>query len=149
MGEIREISVSGQGGIREISASSAIRGISEKPADHLSYRGQEVDFFEDPMGDQLIARWKGGVLEFGSGHTQYNDDMEKVIDSELDTVARFRDWPGARVERFSNGGHSDRRLVCWGRTLKVWLDCCGLGDSDVASEALALLSATYPSGEAD
>ena len=75
--------------------------------------------------------------------------MEKVIDSELDTVVRFRDWPGARVERFSNGGHSDRRLVCWGRTLKVWLDCCGLGDSDVASEALALLSATYPAGEAD
>jgi hypothetical protein len=75
--------------------------------------------------------------------------MEKVIDSELDTVARFRDWPGARVERFQNGGHSDRRLVCWGRTLKVWLDCCGLGDFDVASEALALLSATYPSGEAD
>ena len=149
MGEIREISVSGQGGIREISPSPALRGISEKPADHLSYRGQEVDFFEDPLGDQLIARWKGGVLEFGSGNTQYKDDMEKVIDSELDTVARFRDWPGARVERFSNGGHSDRRLVCWGRTLKVWLDCCGLGDSDVASEALALLSATYPAGEAD
>lgn len=149
MGEIREISALGHGGIVEISAAPAIRGISEKPADHLRYRGQEVDFFEDPLGDQLIAKWKGGVLEFGSGNTQYKDDMEKVIDSELDTVVRFRDWPGARVERFSNGGHSDRRLVCWGRTLKVWLDCCGLGDSDVASEALALLSATYPSGEAD
>ena len=93
------------------------------PIDHLSYRGFDIDFYEDVSGQQLVAIWKNKIFEFGVYNTQAREDMKLIINEHLDTITRFEEQPtfyGAKLERFQNAGFSDIRLVYRGRLLKVW-----------------------------
>lgn len=92
-----------------------------RPIDSLDYRGMHVDFYEDPLGDQLVTMWQNTLVEFGSGNTLYADDMKLLIDDKLDTIIRFQDFPQSRLEWFDNGGHRDIRLLQHRRVLKIYI----------------------------
>lgn len=95
------------------------------PADHLSYRGVDIDFYEDASCHQLVAIWKDQLVEFGSYNTQAREDMKLLIDEDLDTITRFSYDPkfyGAKLEYFQNGAFSDIRLVYRGRVLYIFLN---------------------------
>ena len=95
------------------------------PADHLSYRGVDIDFYEDASCHQLVAIWKDQLVEFGSYNTQAREDMKLLIDEDLDTLTRFSFEPrfyGAKLEHFQNGAFSDIRLVYRGRVLYIFLN---------------------------
>lgn len=95
------------------------------PIDHLSYRGVDIDFYEDVSCHQLVAIWKDQLVEFGSYNTQAREDMKLLIDEDLDTLTRFSFDPrlyGAKLEYFQNGAFSDIRLVYQGRVLHIFLN---------------------------
>ena len=95
--------------------------------DTLSYRGFDVDFYEDVSGHQLIAIWENKLFEFGVYNTQAKEDLKLLIDEKLDTITRFDNqndpfWYGAKLEYFDNAGKRDIRLVYRGRILNIYLD---------------------------
>lgn len=93
--------------------------------DTKTYRGIQVDFYNDPVGEQAIAVWNDSILEFGYYNTLFLSEVEALIDDQLDTITRFEDTPelyGGKLEYFQNGSFSDLRLSYRGRVLKVFLD---------------------------
>lgn len=124
-----------------------------EPIDHLSYRGFEVDFYEDVAGRQLVAVWEDQIFEFGVYNTMAKEDMKLIIDDHLDTITRFKEQPtfyGARLEYFQNGSFSDVRLVYKGRILKVFLNPQEVGLSRIEDLAVeALLEELHHQSESD
>jgi hypothetical protein len=93
------------------------------PIDHLTYRGFDIDFYEDVSGHQLIAVWEDKIFEFGVYNTQAKEDMKLLVNEKLDTVTRFGSHPqfyGAKLEYFENSGFRDLRLCYRGRVIKIW-----------------------------
>lgn len=93
------------------------------PIDHLTYRGFDIDFYEDVSGHQLIAIWEDKIFEFGVYNTQAKEDMKLLVDEKLDTVTRFEIHPklyGSKLEYFENSGFRDIRLIHRGRILRIW-----------------------------
>lgn len=93
------------------------------PIDHLTYRGFDIDFYEDVSGHQLLAIWEDKIFEFGVYNTQAKEDMKLLVDEKLDTVTRFESYPqlyGAKLEYFENSGFRDLRLIYRGRIIKLW-----------------------------
>lgn len=98
------------------------------PLDSMTYRGISVDFYEDCLGHQVVTMWKDKVIEFGTYNTVYQDDMKLIIDDHLDTITRFPNISGSKLTWFQNGKFRDIKLVCKGRTLKVYTN---VNDNDL------------------
>lgn len=124
-----------------------------EPVDHLSYRGFEIDFYEDVAGRQLVAVWEDKVFEFGVYNTMAKEDMKLIIDDHLDTITRFKEQPafhGAKLEYFQNGSFSDVRLIYQGRILRVFLNPKETGLSRIEDLAVeALLEELHRQSESD
>lgn len=95
------------------------------PLDSMTYRGINVDFYEDCLGHQVVTMWKDRVIEFGVYNTVYQDDMKLLIDDCLDTISRFSHDPkfyGSKLTYFQNSNFRDIKLVYRGRVLKIYYD---------------------------
>lgn len=93
-------------------------------SDTLEYRGIRVDFYMDPMGNQVWTFWDGRPLGFGTDNWNYKDDVKELIDDLLDTITRFdqfQEITGAKLTWFQNGDYRDIKLTYRGRLLKVFL----------------------------
>lgn len=93
-------------------------------SDTLEYRGIQVDFYMDPMGNQVWTFWDGRPLGFGTDNWNYRDDVKELIDDLLDTITRFdqfQEIAGAKLTWFQNGDYRDIKLTYRGRLLKVFL----------------------------
>lgn len=112
------------------------------PIDHLTYRGFDIDFYEDVSGHQLIAIWEDKIFEFGVYNTQAKEDMKLLVDEKLDTVTRFEIHPklyGSKLEYFENSGFRDLRLIHRGRILQIWRTPSPEDLSFIMQEAFDLL----------
>jgi hypothetical protein len=92
--------------------------------DTIEYRGETINFFSDPLGNQCFAQYNSKLIDLGLNNIYYKEDMCKFIDRELDLITDFRNCPdfvGAKLEYFHNGDFRDIRLLYKGRTLKVFL----------------------------
>jgi hypothetical protein len=114
-----------------------------QPLDTLDYRGVHVEFFVDPIGHQMFALTSSGLMEFGEYNNMYRSDAAALIDDQLDTITRFREYPefhGAKLSRFQNGDHCDVKLTYRGRIVKVYLTSPGEHPkNELVSDALEYL----------
>ena len=112
------------------------------PIGSFTYRGISVDFYEDCLGHQVVAPWRGKVIEFGEYNTVYQDDMKMIIDDYLDTITRFSEYPefhGSKLEYFQNGNFRDIRLMYRGRLLKCFLIRGTVDKDKIIEESIQLL----------
>lgn len=110
--------------------------------DAIEYRGQEVQFLSDPLGNQCFAQWRGKLIDLGLNNTYYKEDMCRYIDYELDFITDFRNCPnfiGAKLEYFRNGDYRDIRLTYKGRIIKVFLVAGPVNETWVISESERIL----------
>ena len=110
--------------------------------DSFLYRDQELRFYEDILGHQIVAIWNNQVFQFGVMNTSYREDMKLVVDDFFDTITRFEALPmfyGAKLEYFQNHGFRDIRLSYRGRVLKVFLNPESINSEDLKRECLELL----------
>ena len=108
----------------------------------IEYRGQEISFISDPLGNQCFAQWRGKLYDLGLNNIYYKEDMCRVVDRELDLISTFRncsDFVGAKLEWFRNGGFRDIRLTYKDRILKVFLVAGEINEIDLISTAENLL----------
>lgn len=110
--------------------------------DTISYRGQEIYFLSDPVGNQCFAQWRGQLVDLGLNNIYYKEDMCRFVDRQLDLITDFRNCPnfvGAKLEYFRNGEFRDIRLSYKGRTLKVFLVTGTVDETWLISESKKLL----------
>lgn len=111
--------------------------------DTLDYRGFKINFYEDQLGRQLVSVWRNQLLEFGSDSTSYREDMMLIIDDYLDTITRFKEYPGlhgSKLAYFQNGGYRDIQLSYKGRLLKLYLLQSGTKEDDIKNDAFKVLN---------
>lgn len=83
----------------------------------VSYRGYDLEFFQDPKSHQMYVEFEGDTLYTGLFNINFVEDVKKMIDNRLDTVFRYSGgYFGARICWFSNGNHRDLGLF-WGNRL--------------------------------
>lgn len=110
--------------------------------DTIEYRGQEVQFLSDPLGNQCFAQWRGKLVDLGLNNIYYKEDMCKFIDRELDLITDFRNCPdfiGAKLEYFHNGDFRDIKLSYKNRILKIFLVAGPVNETWLISESELLL----------
>jgi hypothetical protein len=124
--------------------------ISNKPEDlglvvrydTITYRDQEINFLSDPSGVQCFAQWNNQLIDLGLNNTYYKEDLCRFIDRRLDLITEFRDlrdFAGAKLEYFNNGGCRDIKLSYRGRVIKVFLVAGSVNEIWVISESKKLL----------
>lgn len=112
--------------------------------DTLAYRGFNIDFYEDPLGNQVWCYWQNKPLGFGTGNWNYKEDLKLVIDNWLDTITKFEQFQnitGAKLVWFQNGDFRDIKLVHQKRLLKIFLvtDVDKVNIKKVINESLDIL----------
>lgn len=91
--------------------------------DTLNYRGQYIEFYENPEISQISAVWNDTKIDLEvNNRSSYIESVKRIVDYQLDTIKEFTvNDSGARLEFFENSGHRDIRLVYKERILKVYL----------------------------
>lgn len=90
----------------------------------VHYRGYTVPIYLDNEGQQFYCYLDGQEVDFGAYNTNYVEDLEYLIDTKLDVISTFSEYPeyfGARLEWFDNNGFRDIQLLYRGRILEVFL----------------------------
>lgn len=108
----------------------------------IAYRGHDINFISDPLGNQCFAQWQGKLYDLGLNNIYYKEDMCRIVDRELDLISTFRNCPdfvGAKLEWFRNGDFRDIRLVYKDRILKVFLVAGEINEIDLISTSEKLL----------
>jgi len=85
----------------------------------IEYRGYKVDIYCDYAGQSFFCNLDGEEINFGSYNVDFEEDLKFVIDTKLDTITRFDEFPGARLVWFDNGGYWDIELVYRMRVLYI------------------------------
>lgn len=125
----------------EISKEAREQGLVIR-YDTIEYRGELVNFLSDVSGVQCFAQWNGELIDLGLNNLYYKEDMCRVIDSRLDLITTFRNYPdfaGAKLEYFHNGNYRDIKLSYKGRLLKIFLVAGKVNETSVISEAIKIL----------
>lgn len=125
----------------EISKEAREQGLVIR-YDTIEYRGELVNFLSDVSGVQCFAQWNGELIDLGLNNLYYKEDMCRVIDSRLDLITTFRNYPdfaGAKLEYFHNGDYRDIKLSYKGRLLKIFLVAGKVNETSVISEAIKIL----------
>jgi len=89
--------------------------------DHLSYRGYEIDLYYDVEKDVYCCDLAGETFYLLTYDNEGFTDLKIVIDDILDTITRFPNYKGAKLEWFQNGKFRDIRLVQDHRMLYIFL----------------------------
>lgn len=109
----------------------------------INYRGFEVTFLSDPLGDQCFAQVEGELVDLGLHNVYYKEDICRFIDRKLDLITEFRDLPnfvGAKLEYFQNGSFRDIKLSYCSRILKVFLVAGEVNESWLISESVRIIN---------
>lgn len=101
---------------------SAIEG---EPVTIINYRGYELGIWNDDAGQQFYTYINDDEIGFGSFNTDFQDDLEFLVDMRLDFIFDYGDLDlelfGGHLQWFDNGGHRDIKLVYRQRILKIWV----------------------------
>lgn len=87
----------------------------------FEYRGISVHLFLDHYANQVFFYYNNGRVYLGKDNGNFESFIKAFIDDQLDTVFRFDNFPGAKLEYFQNGQFRDIRLIYRKRLLKVFL----------------------------
>lgn len=96
-----------------------------EPVTVVNYRGYELGIWDDDNGQQFYTYINDEEIGFGSFNTNFQDDLEFLVDMRLDFIFDYGDWDldlfGGHLQWFNNGGHRDIELVYRQRILKIWV----------------------------
>jgi len=119
--------------------------------DCVVYRGYTLNFYYDQAG-QICLDLGDKHYEFGMDNANYREDAKLIVNELLDTIARFPNFPGSKLEWFANGNFRDVRLMYKGRVAKVYLVGIPLESkslSDLSEDAVRVLKHMAESGQYD
>ncbi len=86
----------------------------------IHYRGYDIPLCMDDPGQQFYCILNGEEVGFGAYNFNYKDDIIYLVDQRFDMIYYFKNYHGAKLSWFTNGGYRDIQLTYRTRVLKVF-----------------------------